>query len=172
MRSSILPALIAMVLAAAGCGGASLDCDALCKKSVECNPSQKLVECTSSCGAVSRAGNGAFLSALQACYGKSCNEVGACTTAALASCDGDPTPFFDDYCDKVHSCSSSISVETCKAQFSTGETAQVARFLKCINDGTLSQVSSCVQDASCDNLETASEKCLADQLGGAFQSTQ
>jgi hypothetical protein len=101
-------------LAAPGCGG-SLDCDAFCQKSVECDSTTKLSECQSTCAHLVTVSDSSYLSAVSDCLGKSCNEVAACGEAATASCSNDPTPFFDDYCTKQNMCNSAVTVESCKA---------------------------------------------------------
>lgn len=167
MRSLIVSTLMLMALTTAGCGGTTLDCEVMCKKSLECDADQKLADCMSGCATANQVGNGAYLSAIEGCLSKSCNERDECAEAAVLSCDGDPTPLFDDYCDKIHSCDSSIPVDFCKASFTTGEAAQAMTYLKCINDATLSQMSSCVQEASCANFNEDSQKCFENLLDEA-----
>lgn len=174
MRNPLFSALILMVLTAAGCGGGggssggSVDCDVVCKKQMDCGTTQSLAECKEACTSGNQIANGSYLAAVQACYAKSCTEVQKCVEGAVLSCDADAEAVFDAYCGKVSDCDSSVSVDACKASLMTGEIAQAMQYLRCLNDDTISKVSSCAEQASCENFTSDSQKCLESQLGVSF----
>lgn len=167
-NATMFLALILVPLKIAGCGGsASLDCDAFCEKSVECDATQKADSCMARCAAVNDVGESSYLSALQACAARSCAEINDCGLAAWDACNNDLAPLFDDVCSKESSCNSSITQEACHEQWGQGG-GLVGQILKCLDDATLSQIGSCAQAASCETFYEDVNKCIADAVSKAI----
>ncbi|MFT3775995.1 MAG: hypothetical protein QM820_62420 [Minicystis sp.] len=174
MRAHFLSAAILVALAA-GCGGGgssgSLDCAAYCTKAGDCNASTNAQNCMSTCAALNQVAHESYVTAVGACLTKSCDQIGDCEQDAPKSCTGDPSPFFDDYCAKVNSCDSSITVDACKAQIQAQSSSEGFAFLKCINDATFSTILSCISKASCAKLDDDTQACVQSVVGSVGSST-
>lgn len=165
MRTLIFSAAALVTLVLSGCGGSSVDCNAMCQKSVECNSSQTLDECMKSCATYSEILDDSYADALSSCSAGTCAELPACSENAAKQCSGDPTPLFDDYCAKISSCEPSITEDACKAQFASAPSSESFQFMKCISSGTISSIGSCIQSSSCDTLNESMQKCVEKVVG-------
>ncbi|APR81457.1 Hypothetical protein A7982_06806 [Minicystis rosea] len=165
MRNLIFSAAALVAIALSGCGGSSLDCNALCQKTVECNSSQKVDECMTTCASYGEILDDSYTDALQSCSSQSCDQYATCSANAAKQCTGDPSAFFGEYCKKLSACDPQITEELCQSQISGAAGSESLQFLKCLSDSTFADLGSCIQGASCSTINADLQACVEDVTG-------